>query len=446
MDGQPLGERNPKGLQDDYVKFIRFAQWRIQRTGHGILAFISNHGYLDNPTFRGMRQSLMGTFDDIYLLDLHGNSKKKERSPDGSPDQNVFDIQQGVAIGLFVKRPDSKGSKKPATVHHAHLYGQRETFAKNSSGHNELTGGKYHWLADNEMSSTDWQTIAPQSPFYLFTPQNIDLLGEYQSGWKVTDILPVNNAGIVTSRDELTIRWNKDEVWRTIEDFSKLAVEEARTKYTLGPDTRDWQVILAQQNLRVSGLSKNKIVPILYRPFDLRYTYYTGNSRGFQSMPRNEVMHNMLDGTNIGLITVRQVAEGIFTHVLVSNSIVDNRITLSNKGYGILFPLYLYPDTSKKTLFDVEEVGSGTGGRRANLSAAFVEAVTEKTGLTWVGDGTGDLTTTVGPEDVFQYMYAVFHSPEYRRRYAEFLKIDFPRLPLTGNLICSVSWPGWAES
>ncbi len=110
-DGEPLGERNPKWLQDDYVKFLRFGQWRIERTGHGILAFITNHSYLDNPTFRGMRQSLMRTFDDIYVLDLHGSAKKRETCPDGSKDENVFDIQQGTAICIMVKLPVSGAEK-----------------------------------------------------------------------------------------------------------------------------------------------------------------------------------------------------------------------------------------------------------------------------------------------------------------------------------------------
>src|ERR1019366_10762597 len=158
-DGGSLDERNPKWLNDDYVKFMRFAQWRIEQTGYGILAFITNHGYLDNPTFRGMRQSLMQSFDDIYLLDLHGNSKKKEKAPDGGKDENVFDIQQGVAIGLFVKR--GKAPDKPAQVYHADLYGTREK--------------KYAVLAEHDINSSPWENLQPQAPFYLFVPQDESL-------------------------------------------------------------------------------------------------------------------------------------------------------------------------------------------------------------------------------------------------------------------------------
>ncbi len=192
VDGEPLKERNPKWLNDDYVKFIRFAQWRIKQTGYGVLAFVTNHGYLDNPTFRGMRQSLMQEFDEIYVLDLHGNSKKKEESPDGTVDRNVFDIQQGVAIGIFVKhqRKDLTGLRDLsglAKVHHAHLYGDR-TF-------------KYEYLMGNDLKTTFWTTLQPQSPFYLFVPQNVDLLAEYQQGWKVTEMMPISSVGIVTARD-----------------------------------------------------------------------------------------------------------------------------------------------------------------------------------------------------------------------------------------------------
>src|SRR6266487_89888 len=188
VDGKPLGERNPKWLNDDYVKFIRFAQWRIEKTGYGILAFITNHGYLDNPTFRGMRQSLMQSFDEIYVLDLHGNSKKKERSPDGTIDQNVFDIQQGVAIGIFIKRQGQNSSSQAATVRHAHLWGQREVYIKTPDVTEKLVGGKYSWLAVHDIKTTEWNKLEPNSPFYLFIPQDDVLRAEYEQGKKVTEI------------------------------------------------------------------------------------------------------------------------------------------------------------------------------------------------------------------------------------------------------------------
>jgi predicted helicase len=422
VDGSPLGERNPKWLQDDYVKFIRFGQCRIEQSGGGILAFISNHGYLDNPTFRGMRQSLMQTFSEIYMLDLHGNAKKKESAPDGSKDENVFDIMQGVAIGIFVKHPGKAG---PAKIYHADLWGTR---AK-----------KYEQLFEQDAAVTAWAQLNPQTPFYLFTPQDINLLSEYYSGWKINEIFPVNSVGIVTARDKLTVRWNKEEIWDIVKNFASLPVEEARSQYQLGPDVHDWKVHLAQTDIKNSGPSQEKITPILYRPFDVRFTYYTGQTSGFHCRPRPEVMHHFCNKKNMGLITVRQVAEGVFNHTFVSKNITESRITISNKGIGFQFPLYLYPteDAIKQNnMFETSfwPPDKSRGSRTPNLNPDFVTEMGQKLGLSFTPNAPGDLQTTVGPEDIFHYIYAIFHSPIYRIRYAEFLKIDFPRVPVTSDV------------
>ncbi|MFM6724830.1 MAG: type ISP restriction/modification enzyme, partial [Dolichospermum sp.] len=349
IDGLALDEKNPKWLQDDYVKFIRFGQWRIDQTGVGILAFVTNHGYLDNPTFRGMRQNLLQSFNRIYIVNLHGNAKKKEVSPDGTPDQNVFDIQQGVSILIAVKDiPESK------------IIFKQQHQPENGIFYYDLWGSrdhKYQLLQELTMKTVEWEKINPISPFYLFTPQDIYALEEYNQGWKITDIMPVNSVGIVTARDSLTIQNTPENVEKIVNDFGFLPPETAREKYDLGKDTRDWQVILAQDDIKKSRVkekvkgkvTKNLIInhelikPILYRPFDIRYTYYTGKSRGFICMPRNDVMKNMILGDNLGLITVRQVAEGIFNHCFIAENIIESRITISNKGIGYLFPLYIYP-------------------------------------------------------------------------------------------------------
>jgi len=337
--------------------------------------------------------------------------KKKETAPDGSKDENVFDIQQGVAIGLFVKQKNKPG---PARVYHTDLWGLRE--------------GKYLALSELDINTIEWKELKPQSPFYFFVLRNEELSAEYEQGWKVTDIFPVNSVGIVTARDNLTIRWSKQEVWDTVTDFSSLPPEEARDKYRLGKDVRDWKVALAQKDVQTSGLSSEKVVPILYRPFDVRHTYYTGHSRGFICMPRPEVMRHMLTGRNMGLVLPRRVeVVGPWMHALVTRLIPDH-VAVSLKTIDSLFPLYLYPSE--------QEVASGLykpNERRPNLNPDFIKAVSEKLGLEFVEDGKGDLKATFGPEDIFNYAYAVFHSPTYRSRYAEFLKIDFPRLPLTSD-------------
>ncbi len=394
-DGKPLGEKNPKWLQDDYVKFIRFAQWKIEQTGEGVLGFITNHSYLDNPTFRGMRQSLMNTFEQIYLLDLHGNSLKKERCPDGSEDKNVFDIRQGVAIGLFVKKAGLERK-----VHHAELWGIREK--------------KYNWLEQNDISTTQWTKIHPKSPSYFFVPRDEDLLERYQHYTKITDIFPVNSVGIVTARDNLTIRWTPNEVWSTVLNFGNLDPEMARQAYELGKDARDWKVQLAQEDLKSGGLDRKKVVPILYRPFDVRYTYYTGKSRGFHCMPRLDVMSHMLS-ENIALITPRRVEmAGGWQHTLVTKSLVEH-VAVSLKTIDYTFPLYIYPGRGEQGLLKATQPTE----RTPNLSGDMVQTLQEV------------YHQKPSPEDIFYYIYAVLYAPTYRNKYAEFLKSDFPRIPFT---------------
>jgi predicted helicase len=260
VDGKPLGERNPKGLQDDYVKFIRFAQHRIQETGYGVVAFITNHGYLDNPTFRGMRQNLMQTFDEIYILDLHGNNKRQEACPDGSPDQNVFDIQQGVAIGFFIKHKNS--ANNIATVYHADLYGVREI-----KENQKLISGKYYWLSNNNINSTFWNNIKPNIDFYLFQNQSLDSQSEYQEYYSLTEIFDCNSVGISTSRDSFCIDFSRENISNKIQDFVNLEIEAAREKFILGTDTRDWKVSLAQKDLNLSKCNSENITKILYSNF-----------------------------------------------------------------------------------------------------------------------------------------------------------------------------------
>jgi predicted helicase len=357
VDGKPLGERNPKWLNDDYVKFIRFGQWRIEQTGYGILAFITNHGYLDNPTFRGMRQSLMETFDDIYVLDLHGNSKKKEQSPDGSKDENVFDIQQGVAISIFVKRRN--GEKQPANVYHADLYGLRES--------------KYKCLKENNITTTQWEKLKPQSPFYLFVSQNTDCLGEYQQGWKVTDIFSVNSVGIVTGQDGKTIAFTEKQ-----------------------------SQILANSH----KLSKNTVIPILYRPFDKRFIVYDSQ---VVTRPRSEVMRHMLIEENLALIFMRQVAmQEDYSHFMATNNIVDNRAFYSNKGIMQQAPLYLYPNPKNPKELEEE--------KRPNFSPEFLKDITTKLGYTPTPEAIFYYTTqysTLPPTEIATQNSSKSTSPVY---------------------------------
>jgi len=420
IDGKPLKERNTKWLQNDYVKFIRWGQWRIEQTGAGILALITDHGYLENPTFRGMRENLMKSFDEIYLLDLHGNSKRRERCPDGSKDENVFDIQQGVAISFFVKKKTNHGT---VTIHHGDVWGTREK--------------KYEFLRKHDVASSSWSEISPISPLNLFTPQDTKLQTEYESGWKLNEIFPLNSVGIATARDRLTVRFTHDEVWDTVNDFSKLTEEEARDRYHLGKDARDWKVGLAQQDLKSSGPKRERVVSILYRPFDVRSTYYTGKSRGFMCMPRPEVMNNMLSEKNLGLVSPKRVEiVGSWQHSFVTNTILDH-VAVSMKTIDYLFPLYLYASVigaGKHTqhLIDSLETPHARNGRIPNLNRTMLSELEKKLEMTFVEEK-GDLKSTFGSEDLFHYIYAILFSPLFRSRYARLLRLESPRIQFTAD-------------
>ena len=389
VDGMPLGERNPKWLQNDYVKFIRFGQWRISQTGFGILAFITDHGYLNNPTFRGMRQSLMKTFTDIYILDLHGSSKPKETSPDGSPDQNVFDIQQGVSIGIFIKE------QKKATlaqVHHAELWGNRSS--------------KYEILNRYDMSMTKWTDIEPLSPDYLFTKQNTEFKAEYDHGWQISDIFKFQSMGITSGDDGFLYDFSLKELKEKI-DIALQETKVIKADKTL-LRTQRWAARIIDKDCKLC----------LYRPFDQRAILYCP----YILERAREKLAAQFKKPNIGLITIRRTREGVNTQFFVTEIIADKSI-ISSADNANLFPLYQYSDTDIEQgnlLSDLPESDRFTSPT-PNLSSDFLSTIREKLGY---------IPT---PEAIFYYTYAIFHSPTYRQRYAEFLKIDFPRLPLISN-------------
>jgi predicted helicase len=405
VDGKPLGEKNPKWLQDDYVKFIRFGQWRIERTGQGIVGFITNHSYLDNPTFRGMRQSLVNTFTDIYILNLHGGSRRGEKAPDNVNDENVFDIQQGVAICLLVKEPDSSGLAK---VHYADLWGMRE--------------GKYTTLMASNADVTEWIELKPDSPYYLFINRDETDLAEYMNGWKVTNIFPVNSVGIVTARDDFVLDFDEINLRNRIEEFreASLSDSEIRDKYEL-KDNKGWNIADARKAIQKDDNYEQAFTKCLYRPFDIHPLFY---HKAVLERSRPEVMRHMLAGENLGLISARSNKSPGMNHFFCSRLIMETKCGESTTQ-SCLFPLYLYPAEGEMQ-FDGDK-------RHPNLNPGFIKAVSDKLELTFIEDGCGDLEQTFGPEDIFNYTYAIFHSPTYRIRYAEFLKIDFPRLPLTSD-------------
>jgi hypothetical protein len=266
-----------------------------------------------------------------------------------------------------------------AKIYHAHLYGLRED--------------KYQILKENTVNSTNFHEVNPQSPFYLLIPQDTDLLGEYEQYFKITDIMPINSVGIVTARDKLTIQDTSEDIWNIVNDFASLDIEEARDKYKLGEDSRDWKVDFAQDDLKNSGISKNKIEPILYRPFDIKFTYYTGKSRGFICRPRPEVTNQILNKINLILLVKRQGKRDPYSYFYISNRICESCIFESAYANNSILPLYLYPDSDKAQELQQE--------KRPNFSPDFLKTLETKLGY---------LPT---PETIFYYIYAVFHSPTY---------------------------------
>ncbi len=409
VDGEHFGERK-HWLQDDYVKFMRYGQYLVDRTNEGVLAYINNHSFLDNPTFRGMRWNLLQSFDQIYILDLHGNAKKKETAPDGSADKNVFDIQQGVSINLFVKTGKKKAGALARVFHHD-LYGGRES--------------KYDFLWANDLKQVDFKELKPQAPQYFFVPKDYRLQTEYEKYFSVNELFSVNSVGIVTGRDSFTIYHSPAELKNAIASFRKMDDETAREKYNLGKDSRDWKIKFARKDLEehVFGNNNDKPVSIYYRPFDIRYTYYTGNSKGFYSSGLKNVMQNFLIGENVGLMLCRQFkGSESYYHAFITGKIFESSL-VSNKTseIGSGFPLYLYPDTEQLTL-------DGQQTRKPNLDPNIVKTIAAGLGLRFTPEKIDD-PKTFAPIDLLDYIYAVLHSPTYREKYKEFLKIDFPCVP-----------------
>ena len=406
---QKLQERNPKWINDDYVKFLRYGQHFIEKNGQGVLAFINPHGFLDNPTFRGMRWNLLKTYDKIYTIDLHGNSKKKEIAPDGSPDVNVFDIMQGVSINLFIKT----GKKKPSElgkVFRFDLFGKREY--------------KYNLLTENSINSIKYEEISNVSPDYFFINKDFEVQEIYCKGFKLSDLFPLNNVGIVTARDEFTIHKTKLELQKTIEEFLSLDDEVARIKFNLGKDVRDWQVNFAKKDLENNYPSKGLFTKLSYRLFDDRWTYYTGKSKGFHCYPRTEVMKHFANGKNVGLALCKQFKTGDnYFHIFITNKIIESSY-VSNRTSEITstFPLYKYPDIKEQQTLDQ------SSERTPNLNTDILKEISGKVGLSFTNEKE-TTKDTFAPIDILDYIYAVLHSPTYREKYKEFLKIDFPRVP-----------------
>ncbi|WP_432631516.1 type ISP restriction/modification enzyme [Brachyspira sp.] len=480
-NGKIEKEKNPKWLLDDYVKFIRFAEMKLNKQAEGgIFGFISNNSFLDNPTFRGMRYSLLKSFDKIYILDLHGNVRKKEVAPDGGKDENVFDIMQGVSINIFVKNSNSSlktdchadvkdtarndNSKTHsslainqnllAKVYHYDLFGKRED--------------KYKFLFDNNLNNIEWKELKLKAPFFLFVPQDENKKIEYDKGYSVKDMFRIANVGIVTSKDAILIANDKEELKNKIlENYNEF--------------------------------NSSFVNIISYRPFDKRFIYYDDKKlerarkdvmehfllslRGQSPRLKSAVgeqsnkidchadksaRNDNLESSNIGLVCDRGTKLQDISNIFISNSLIDLHLVGSG---SYIFPLYIYDTENVRKILreENEEVGGmfedieialrdktknkdshcehakagmlpseaiqnidchascqrhayGVEARNddkkriENFTPKFREFINKKYG-------------EIKPEKILGYIYAVLFHKEYRKKYFDFLKIDFPKIP-----------------
>ncbi len=405
VDGVHFNERK-HWLNDDYVKFLRYGQHFIEKNGSGVLAFINPHGFLDNPTFRGMRWNLLKTYDKIYTIDLHGNAKKKETAPDGSADVNVFDIQQGVSINIFVKTGKKK-SNQLGNVFHFDLFGSRDM--------------KYDFLLENSIKDIQFKKLLPEKPFLLFVDRSNAGLNEYEKAFKLPELFTLNSVGMVSARDKFCIDDDLKEVKKRINEFANVLNSDAEIIKLYGlKDTSTFKLTKSRKNiLNESDLDKF-YKRVTYRPFDNKWIFYNND---VVERPIMKVMQHFHNGNNFGLVIGRQgqvVGSMPWNLAFMTNSMTD--FNLFYRGGGMLFPLYHYPVHSGQ-----QTIGQSTE-RTPNLNTEILKQLAEKLSLTFT---TEKETTkdTFAPIDILDYIYAVLHSPTYREKYKEFLKIDFPRVP-----------------
>lgn len=415
-----------KWLSDDYVKFIRLAEHMITKNGEGVLGFITNHSYLDNATFVDMRKSLLSTFDKIYVIDLHGNATKNEEAPDGSSDTNVFDIRQGVAIIIGVrKRRASSAKDEVAKLTHVDFWGSRVA--------------KYDRLWASDLAASEFEEISLTDRPWNFRPINSSNLAQYQAGFSVNELFSPNGTpapGIVTTHDEFAISWTSEDAASKIEILLRSQDEaEAKTHFRLCGTTQ-WNYARAKIDLAQGGW-KEKIVPILYRPFDSRMTVYNSNVAVHR---RDRVMRHYVSGRNIGLLTGRQghvVGTIDWNLAFISETISDFNVFY--RGGGVSYPLYLYPDPENPIYTDTGHLDESI---RLNLDGNIFAKICASAGLSGENlslnntDVIGDLTKDERTDElkVFDYVYGVLHSFTYREVYREFLKIDFPRIPFPPSM------------
>lgn len=377
-------------LDDDYIKFIRFAEEMIMKNGSGVVAMITNSSYIDGITHRQMRKHLMETFDKIYVLDLHGSTMKKETASDGGKDENVFDIMQGVSIVLMVKMNTEQGLPL-ADVYHAELLGSRRS--------------KFTSL---NQSDFEFSKLTPLEPNYFFVPKDLSRSGEYEKHIGIDELFIKSNSGIKTDRDKLFIDFNKDVLRARME---KLLTENFDDNFKTEYRVENSSSYKLTEIIRNAQFSDKYIKLEEYRPFDYRYIYYDPS---VISRPGRVAMAHQR-GSNPMLLCTRQLSTFNYQHALVSTDLTDI-CTLSSqtKETGYAFPLYIY---------------HVDGERSQNLRQEKIVELFDLCRERPVGEGVVSNRVLPKPEQVFDYIYATLYSPSYRNKYGELLKTAFPRIP-----------------
>ena len=415
VDGAKIKERGAlqfeKNLQEDYVKFVRLSELVTQAAGEGVVGLITNHAYLDNPTLRGLRRSLTNTLPKLWILDLHGNTRRKERCPLPEPDRNVFEIQQGVAI-LIGGRSSSAPQE---SINWGELWGSREA--------------KYDALLSSLCSKLSVRTVDPVLPLFMWVPQDGNARDELLAiTLPLDECFELYSTGVATARDRFIVRFSRAALREAVTEFVGLPIEDARQRFVLGKDTNDWKIALAQEDLHRVSLDASCEKEYAYRPFDVRWTFYTGQPRGILCNPRWPVMSQLLAGRNLALCTVKSVETGHdYAHVFVTNLVADHHC-VSMKEVNYIFPAFRFSASDAVVGIQRSMFSACQEKAEANISARFWAILEENLG----GDFTTELQESgiAGVEAVFGYVYAVLHSPSYRERYGNLWRKEFARIPV----------------
>jgi hypothetical protein len=437
--GAPLGERNPKWLNNDYVKFLGFAMLQIERSGTGVIGYITSNSWLEGPTFRGVRTEVIDNFSLLRIVDLHGNINKREVAPDGVRDEGVFAIEEGTNITVAVRT------------------GLRESIAQfdllGREGEGGGDGGKLAWLESHDLKSV-CNVLHPLPPIFTLVPMQTSkgienpLLAEFYQMSSVRDIQPVNGVGLVTARDHFVIGFDATgALIERIQDFGLgEGSDENVCKRLSVPLKKGWDHTKARSDIAKIDDYSGFVKPIQYRPFDNRQIFYH-DAVVWRTV--DAIMKHMIGAGNVAFSTVRGTEiSGGWEHVFAFQDMIQHH-SVSLKEVNYLFPLWLKPSAGephRRPNIDRNwALGFGAAlgltyedgiprGEQGSLGRDFIQPKPEQMGLLetpW--DGRGDLTKTLGPRDLFDYIYALLHAPGYRSRYAEFLKSDFPRIPTPGT-------------